>query len=80
MAAPRQKVARRSITPAMIIPATEPSRRSAGRYTNINGAIKATEAYINAFQPVFHALALAIPAAVNDARQTGGVIWATTPK
>ncbi len=46
----------------------------------MKGAIKAVMAKKNAFQPVFQALALAMPAAVKEARQTGGVIWATTPK
>ena len=38
------------------------------------GTMKAVMAKENAFQPVFHALAPAMPAAVKDARQTGGVI------
>ena len=59
---------------AVMISTIVPSSRIAGRYTNAKGTMKAVMAKENAFQPVFHALAPAMPAAVKDARQTGGVI------
>jgi hypothetical protein len=51
------------------------------RFVNKNeGNYKNNHSISNAVHPVFHWLPPDIPAAVKDAIQTGGVIWAIIPK
>ena len=62
----------RSVT--IIISKIDPSIRSAGFRTNINGIINETNPNRIASNPTFVGFAFAIPAAANEATATGGVI------
>ena len=46
----------------------------------INVTRNATRANANPVRPVYMESSPALPAAVNEATQTGGVIWAIMPK
>ena len=68
-----------SCTVARTISCTEPFSSNGGLYTNTNGTKNPTIANVNPLRPVFIASPPAIPAAVYEATQTGGVICAIIP-